>query len=78
MLKYFVPICCGTPNRITKLIEENILHIDQLKLIILDLTKDDKTLTLLDISSIMKDLSNLFLKYLYIQCQHSDTKIILL
>lgn len=78
MLKYFVPICCGTPNRIMKLIEEGVLHLDNLKLIVFDLTKDEKTFTLLDIKTMLYDLSVLYAKYLFIQCQHNNSQIVLL
>ncbi|KAG0256500.1 hypothetical protein BG011_004469 [Mortierella polycephala] len=49
-------ICVGTPNRIDKLITDEVLQLDRLELVVLDCHIDAKKRTILDIQEIRVDL----------------------
>eukprot|EP00192_Tetraselmis_astigmatica_P013711 CAMPEP_0117678224 /NCGR_PEP_ID=MMETSP0804-20121206/17183_1 /TAXON_ID=1074897 /ORGANISM="Tetraselmis astigmatica, Strain CCMP880" /LENGTH=318 /DNA_ID=CAMNT_0005487597 /DNA_START=141 /DNA_END=1094 /DNA_ORIENTATION=+ len=53
----------GTPNRVLKLCELEALSLDRLRLLLVDVQRDAKLLTLLDIQEVRSDFSKLFAEH---------------
>lgn len=60
-----VRIVVGNPNRIAKLIDERALDLSELRLVLLDMHRDAKSLTLLDLHDVRTELADLLLHALY-------------
>jgi protein CMS1 len=53
-------IALGTPNRIQKLVEDGSLKLDDLQYVVLDMGKDVKTMTILDLKSTREEFFALY------------------
>lgn len=68
--KEYFPIAVGTPNRLNKLIEVGALHLDRLKLVLIDYTPDVKNFTALTLPEVNEDSYTLLYGPLYKEKDH--------
>ncbi|KAJ1912170.1 hypothetical protein H4219_005704 [Mycoemilia scoparia] len=64
LAKFAMDIVVGTPNRILKLVELGDLKLGQLKLVLVDCTKDSKMRVCIDMDEVRDDLYKLWKDYL--------------
>jgi protein CMS1 len=53
-------VALGTPGRIQKLIEEGSLKVEGIKYLVVDMSRDTKTFTIMDIRTTREDFFNLY------------------
>jgi superfamily II DNA/RNA helicase len=64
------PIAIGTPNRLTKLLGLGALHLQNTRLLIVDVTADVKNMTILNMNGVRDDLTSLLHTYIAKELQH--------
>ncbi len=75
MLKSFMPLGVGTPNRLTKLADIGALNMDHIKLVVLDMHRDVKKCCILDLADVRDDLMLFYRKYLASRVLKGDCDI---
>jgi len=74
--KEYFPIALGTPNRISKLIEVGALSLRRVSMVLVDVTPDSKSFTLLTLNEVKNDLYKLL--YTQVMPEKAHLKIALI
>ena len=74
---HVVRVAVGTPNRLSKLVEEGALHLDGLSLLVLDCWVDVKERTLFEIPEVRADLIHFLDDHCRERVQLGKTRLVL-
>ena len=70
------PIAIGTPNRLTKLLGLGALHLQNTRLVLVDVTEDVKSMTILSMNGVREDLSTLLDSYIAKELKHAKIALV--
>ena len=75
ILKEYQALACGTPHRLSQLLEMKALSFSATRLIIFDMAKDSKNYHLLDLPGVANDTASLLKTYIFPQLEQKDSKL---
>lgn len=75
--RLFFPVSVGTPGRVKKLLEMNALSLQHTRFVLIDMQKDKKQLTLLELKDTAKEMAELLEFHLLPLLNSQQMKLVL-